>query len=70
MKKVLTVKELITFLLEFNMDAYVKVNANGQPTAFDICWSDEKGIYYTDTNLNTRKTANEVYFDVTQEENV
>ena len=65
MKKVLTVKELITLLLEFNMDAYVKVNANCQPTAFDICWSSE-----TDMNLNTRKTANEVYFDVTQEENV
>lgn len=66
MKKVFTVKELIRFLLEFNMDAYVKVNTNGQPTAFDICWSGDG----TDTNEDTRKITDEVYFDVTQEENV
>ena len=65
MKKILTVKELIGILLEFNMDAYVKVNTNGQPTAFDICWS-----YGADTNEDTRKITDEVYFDVTQEENV
>lgn len=65
MKKILTVKELISRLLEFNMDAYVKVNANGMPTAFDICWSNG-----TDTNEDTRKITDEVYFDVTQEENV
>ena len=66
MKKVFTVKELISFLLEFNMDAYVKVNTNGQPTAFDICWNS----YGTDTNEDTRKITDEIYFDVTQEENV
>ncbi|MCI6890124.1 MAG: hypothetical protein MR836_08160 [Ruminococcus sp.] len=66
MKKVFTVKELISFLLEFNMDAYVKVNTNGQPTAFDICWNG----YGTDTNEDTRKITDEIYFDVTQEENV
>ena len=66
MKKIFTVKELISILLEFNMDAYVKVNTNGQPTAFDICWSDGD----SDTNEDTRKITDEVHFDVTQEENV
>ena len=66
MKKVFTVKELISFLLEFNIDAYVKVNTNGQPTAFDIFLNG----YGTDTNEDTRKITYEIYFDVTQEENV
>ena len=42
------------------------MNANGQPTAFDICWNGDG----TDTNEDTRKITDEVYFDVTQEENV
>ena len=66
MKKVLAVKELITILLEFNLEAKVMVNANGTPTPFDICWSGDD----TDTTSDTRKTTKEVYFDVTQEENV
>jgi hypothetical protein len=41
-------------------------SANGQPTAFDICWSDGD----SDNNEDTRKITDEVYFDATQEENV
>ena len=36
MKKILTVKELITLLLEHNMDAYVYVNAIGIPTGLSL----------------------------------
>lgn len=64
MKRDLTVKQLIGILLEFNMDAYVKVNANGCPTAFDICWSASD----CDSNEDTRKITDEVHFDVTQGE--
>lgn len=41
MRKILTVKELITLLLEHNMDANVYVNADGIPTGLtlpNICW--------------------------------
>ena len=41
MRKILTVKELITLLLEHNMDANVYVNADGIPTGPtlpNICW--------------------------------
>lgn len=41
MRKILTVKELITLLLEHNMDANVYVNADGVPTGLtlpNICW--------------------------------
>ena len=41
MRKVLKVKELITLLLEHNMDAYVYVNSDGVPiglTLSNICW--------------------------------
>ena len=42
MKKNYTVKDLITYLLDFNMEAEVLVNASGVPEGFDISWSDGK----------------------------
>ena len=66
MKKVFTVRELINLLLDFNMDAYVKVtDAKGKSTRFDISWSANDG----DTTKDTKKTTTEVYFDLSEEEN-
>ena len=70
MKKIATVKELITFLLNFNMDAFVNVNINGVVKGIalsDISWccgdgdDAEPGTY-------TGKDAKEIYFDVTPSE--
>ena len=36
MRKILTVKELITLLLDYNMDALVYTNANGVPTGISL----------------------------------
>ena len=63
MRKILTVKELITLLLEHNMDAYVYVNASGIPTGLslpNVCWGGGDGV--------TKKEANEVIFDIQEEE--
>lgn len=63
MKKILTVKELITILLDYNMDACVYVNANGLPIGIsspNVCWGGEKG--------ETKKETNEVIFDIQEEE--
>ena len=63
MRKILTVKELITLLLEHNMDAYVYVNASGIPTGLslpNVCWGGCDGV--------TKKEANEVIFDIQEEE--
>lgn len=70
MKKIATVKELITFLLDFNMDAFVNVNINGVLKGIalsDISWccgdgeDAEPGGY-------TRRDAKEISFDVTPSE--
>ena len=64
MRKILTVKELITLLLEHNMDAYVYVNASGIPTGLslpNVCWGgngDGEG----------KDKATEVIFDIQEEE--
>lgn len=64
MKEILTVKELITLLLEHNMDANVYVNASGIPTGlsrFNVCWGGNgDGV--------SKKEANEVIFDIQEEE--
>ena len=64
MKKILTVKELITLLLEYNMEAFVYVNANGLPTGIslpNICYSGSG-------DGGTKKECKEVIFDVQEEE--
>lgn len=64
MRKILTVKELITLLLEYNMDAYVYVNADGIPTGLalpNICWDGHvEGC--------TKKEATMVIFDIQDRE--
>lgn len=66
MKKILTVKELITLLLEHNMDAYVYVNASGIPTGLslpNVCFSSGD-----DATKIAKKEAKEVIFDIQEEE--
>ena len=63
MRKILTVKELITILLDYNMDALVYTNANGIPTGIslpNVCYSGSDGV--------TKKDSREVIFDIQEEE--
>ena len=63
MGKILTVKELITILLDYNMDALVYTNANGTPTGIslpNVCYSGGDGV--------TKKESKEVIFDIQEEE--
>lgn len=64
MRKIFTVKELITILLDYNMEALVYVNANGLPTGIslpNVCHgSDSEGV--------TKKDCKEVIFDIQEEE--
>lgn len=65
MRKILTVKELITLLLDYNMDALVYTNANGVPTGIslpNIC-------YGGGGDGETKKDYKEVIFDIQEEEN-
>ncbi len=62
MKKKYTVKDLIAYLLDFNMEAEVLVNASGVPEEFDISWSSEDS---PDTSIiNSKKRADTVCFNV------
>ena len=70
MKKILTVKELISLLLELNMDASVYINVKGEPIGLamsDIGWNGDGSDSAEGTN--TRKSSTEIYFDVTNPEN-
>ncbi len=64
MRKILTVKELITLLLEHNMDARVYVNASGVLTGLslpNVCWGGNcDGV--------SKKETNAVIFDIQEEE--
>ena len=61
MKKKNTVRDLITFLLDFNMDAEVLVNVDGIPVPFDISWFVEgDGI---DKKESMKKTT-EIHFNI------
>lgn len=64
MRKILTVKELITILLDYNMDALVYTNANGVPTGIslpNVCYSGGG-------DGATKKESTEVIFDIQEEE--
>ena len=64
MRKILTVKELITILLDYNMDALVYTNANGVPTGIslpNVCYSGGG-------DAETKKESKEVIFDIQDEE--
>ena len=64
MKKKNTVRDLITYLLDFNMDAEVLVNANGIPVPFDISWF--VGGDGSDKKESMKKTT-EVHFNIKSE---
>ena len=64
MKKNYTVRDLITYLLDFNMEAEVLVNASGVPEGFDISWSDGKDSY-SPLIMDSKKRADTVCFNVT-----
>lgn len=58
-----TVKELIKYLMDFNMEAEVLVNARGVPEGFDISWSDGKDS--SDLSIiNSKKRADTVCFNI------
>ena len=58
-----TVKDLIMYLMDFNMDAEVLVNASGVPEVFDISWSDGKDS--PDSSIiNSKKRADTVCFNI------
>jgi hypothetical protein len=60
---VYTVKDLITYLLDFNMEAEVLVNASGVPEGFDISWGDGKDS--SDPSIiNSKKRADTVCFNI------
>lgn len=63
MKKKYTVKDLITYLLDFNMEAEVLVNASGVPEEFDISWSDG-GDSSDPSVINSKKRADTICFNV------
>lgn len=58
-----TVKELIKYLMDFNMEAEVLVNASGVPEGFDISWSDGKDSSDPST-INSKKRADTVCFNI------
>lgn len=64
MRKILTVKELITLLLDYNMDALVYTNANGVPTGISL-----PNVCYSCGDGETKKDCKEVIFDIQEEEN-
>ncbi len=64
-RKILTVKELITILLDYNMDALVYTNANGVPTGISL----PNVCYVGGGDGETKKDCcKEVIFDVQDEE--
>lgn len=63
MRKILTVKELITILLDYNMDALVYINANGTPTGISL-----PNVCYSGSDCVTKKESKEVLFDIQEEE--
>ena len=67
-----TVRDLIKYLMDFNMDAEVTVNATGVPENFDISWSGNGGDYAGEWNeaavLKSKMRATEVHLNIIGEE--
>lgn len=67
-----TVRDLIKFLMDFNMDAEVTINATGVPENFDISWSGNDGDYAGEWNesavLKSKMRATEVHFNLINSE--
>ena len=66
MRKILTVRELITILVQYNMDALVYTNANGVSTGIslnNVCVRYDSG-----GDDKTKKECKEIVFDIQEEE--
>jgi hypothetical protein len=67
-----TVRELIKYLMDFNMDAEVTVNATGIPQNLDISWSgddgDCAGKWDASAILKSKMRATEVHFNLSDSE--
>lgn len=67
-----TVRDLIKYLMDFNMDAEVTVNAIGVPENFDVSWSGNGADYAGEWNetavLKSKMRATEVHFNTIGEE--
>jgi hypothetical protein len=66
------VRDLIKYLMDFNMDAEVTLNITGVPEKFDISWSGNDGDYAgqwdSDVVLKSKRLATEVHFNVVNSE--
>lgn len=66
------VRDLIKYLMDFNMDAEVTLNITGVPEKFDISWSGNDGDYDgqwdSDAVLKSKRLATEVHFNVINSE--
>ena len=66
MKKILTVRELVTILVQYNMDALVYANANGVPTGISV--NNLCVRYGRGGDGETKKECKEIVFDIQEEE--
>lgn len=64
MEKILTVRELVTILVQYNMDALVYANANGVPTGISL----NNVCYGSGGDGETKKECKEIVFDIQEEE--
>ena len=65
MNKKFTIRELIKYLMDFNMDAEVTVNATGVPENFDISWGASDGEMSV---LESKQKTTEVHFNTIEGE--
>ena len=69
---VYTVRDLIKYLMDFNMDAEVTLNVTGVPENFDVSWcgqdDDYDGKWDSDTITKSKKLATEVHFNIINSE--
>ena len=65
MNKKYTVRDLIKYLMDFNMDAEITVNVTGIPEKFDISWSASDGEISV---LESKQKTTEVHFNTIEEE--
>ena len=64
MEKILTVRELVTILIQYNMDALVYANANGVPTGISL----SNVCYGGGGDGETKKECKKIIFDIQEEE--
>lgn len=60
-----TVRDLIKYLMDFNMDAEVTLNVTGVPENFDISWSSSDGKMSV---LESKQKATDVHLNIIDDE--